>query len=153
MAIVTFNVIDLAGQVLPAGVIPQAILEPSADAATVTGATVPKRPREYTPNSAGLVTADVLSADEVMDSRWHLQLVLRWQHPNGYGDGSGGFSEMRFPGWEIRVPARGGRLPDFIKPPAGHDLWWIDIVPPPDGFGYRWWVDLSVNPPELKENV
>lgn len=151
MATITFNVRDLAGAALPAGVTPEAILTPSAPIAHASGTVTPTKPVIYTPNSTGLVTATVDDFADVLDPRVHLKISLRWKNPEGYGSGQG-YSQMDFPGWEIRVTGS-GKLTDFIKPPTSHTLWWIDIVPPPEGYGYQWFVDLSTTPPTLKEFV
>lgn len=147
MAIVTFTVTDLTGAALPAGVVPDVIFTPSQPTITQAGQVVTTYPRTYTPAANGFVSADLISTDQVGDTRFYYTVQVRWLNPDGYG--ATGFTSVDFPNWKIRVPADGGSLVDFTDIPARSDAFWVGTTPPPDG--YLFWVDISGTTPVLKE--
>lgn len=138
MAIVTFKITDLTGSALPTGTLPEATFTPSEPEITIDGTVISTYPVKFKPDSAGNVTANLLTTDGVAEHGFHYKLQVRWSNPAGYQ--TAGFTTVDFPDWKIRVPPAGGNLADLIdRPhlPARDEALWVGPSAPPNGF-VRW---------------
>lgn len=129
---------------------PVLIFKPSNAAVSADGHVFAAKPVEVTPASNGMFTVNLATTDNVRPARTRWLVTLGWRDPDGYGGGQGRYNRDVFEA-AFRVPSGGGALADLIDtPPATGDIY-IGVAPPPDGHGYRYWLDISGTSPVLKE--
>ena len=149
MPTVTGRLTDIGLEALT-GLSPVLIFKPSNPAVAATGHIFASRPVEAYPTSTGEFSVTLASTDDVkpISTRW--QVGIKWRNVDGYSPGNG-FGAGDHIAAQFRVPAAGGALADLIDLPPNTGEFYIGTTPPPDGSGYRYWIDISGSDPVLKE--
>jgi hypothetical protein len=104
------------------------------------------RPIVVTPAANGAFSVNIATTVGLIPDTWYT-VSIRWLDPN---DPSGTGLDVLL--GRIRVPIEGGNLGDLFDGGAPSGLIWIGITPPPEGFGYSWWIDTNGGTPTLKKN-
>lgn len=129
---------------------PVLIFRPSNAAVASDGHVFAGKPVEVTPAADGTFSATLATTDNVKPTSTRWLCTIGWRDQDGYDTGLGRFQRDVFAAG-FRVPAEGGALADLIDLPPATSEFYIGTTPPPDGSGYRYWIDISGTDPVLKE--
>jgi hypothetical protein len=133
---------DITGKLLDIGLAPLAALQPiitftpcnaSGDGSSVgDGLLLASRPVSVQTLTNGTFTVKLATTTNLRPDTWY-QISISWLEE------SDGYTNVSYPGFQLRVPDDGGALADLIDAEPTGRMTWIGTSEPPDAVPYLWW--------------